>query len=30
MINRQFHLGGEITDNYRDGQVDVPRMEKGG
>src|SRR5262249_48319358 len=30
MINRQFYLGGEITDRYADGQVDVPRMKKGG
>jgi len=30
MINRQFYQGGEITDSYSDGQVDVPRMKKGG
>ena len=30
MINRQFYRGGEITDSYADGQVDVPRMKKGG
>jgi len=30
MINRQFYLGGDITDHYSDGQVDLPRMRKGG
>jgi membrane dipeptidase len=30
MINRQFYLGGDITDAYKDGQVDVPRMQRGG
>src|SRR5579864_8943625 len=30
MINRQFYLGGDITDSYKDGQVDLPRMRKGG
>ena len=30
MISRQFYQGGEITDSYTDGQVDVPRIEKGG
>ena len=30
MISRQFYRGGEITDSYSDGQVDVPRIEKGG
>jgi hypothetical protein len=29
MINRQFYLGGEITDSYKDGQVDLPRIRKG-
>ena len=30
MINRQFYLGGDITDSYKDGQVDLPRLKKGG
>jgi membrane dipeptidase len=30
MINRQFYLGGNITDSYRDGQVDLPRIRRGG
>src|SRR4051794_13510385 len=30
MINRQFYLGGDITDSYPNGQVDVPRMQRGG
>src|SRR5580692_21742 len=30
MINRQFYLGGDITDSYKDGQVDLPRIRKGG
>jgi membrane dipeptidase len=30
MINRQFYLGGDITDSYPDGQVDVPRIRRGG
>ena len=30
IINRQFYQGGEITDSYPDGQVDVPRIRKGG
>jgi membrane dipeptidase len=30
MINRQFYLGGDITDAYSDGQVDLPRIRKGG
>lgn len=30
MINRQFYLGGDITDSYRDGQVDLPRIRRGG
>jgi membrane dipeptidase len=30
MINRQFYLGGDISDQYHDGQVDLPRMRKGG
>ncbi len=30
MINRQFYLGGDISDSYRDGQVDLPRIRKGG
>jgi len=30
MINRQFYLGGDITDSYRDGQVDLPRIQRGG
>ena len=29
MINRQFYLGGDITDSYKDGQVDLPRIRKG-
>lgn len=30
MINRQFYLGGDIGDAYKDGQVDLPRIRKGG
>src|SRR5690349_10510520 len=30
IINRQFYLGGDISDSYRDGQVDLPRIRKGG
>ena len=30
MINRQFYLGGDIADSYRDGQVDLPRIRRGG
>jgi membrane dipeptidase len=30
MINRQFYLGGDISDSYKDGQVDLPRIRKGG
>src|SRR5437667_2589757 len=30
MINRQFYLGGDITDSYPDGQVDLPRIQRGG
>jgi membrane dipeptidase len=30
MINRQFYLGGDITDSYPDGQVDLPRIRRGG
>jgi len=30
MINRQFYLGGDISDHYSNGQVDLPRMRKGG
>jgi membrane dipeptidase len=30
MINRQFYLGGDISDRYEDGQVDLPRMIEGG
>lgn len=30
MINRQFYLGGEITDSYKDGQVDLARLQRGG
>lgn len=30
MINRQLYLGGEITDDYPDGQVDLARIRKGG
>lgn len=30
IINRQFYLGGDITDSYKDGQVDLPRIRKGG
>ena len=30
MVNRQFYLGGDISDHYSDGQVDLPRMRKGG
>src|SRR6185369_11007638 len=30
MINRQFYLGGDITDSYSNGQVDLPRLKRGG
>src|SRR5579864_7839921 len=30
MINRQFYLGGDISDSYKNGQVDLARMRKGG
>jgi membrane dipeptidase len=30
MINRQFYSGGDISDHYSNGQVDLPRMRKGG
>ena len=30
MINRQFYLGGDIADSYPDGQVDLPRIQRGG
>src|SRR5437879_4831939 len=30
MINRQFYLGGDITDSYPNGQVDLPRIRRGG
>jgi membrane dipeptidase len=30
MVNRQFYLGGDIGDSYQDGQVDLPRIRKGG
>ena len=30
LINRQFYLGGDISDHYKDGQVDLPRILKGG
>lgn len=30
MINRQFYLGGDISDSYKDGQVDLPRIRMGG
>lgn len=30
MINRQYYLGGDISDHYDNGQVDLPRMRKGG
>jgi len=30
MINRQFHLGGDIGDRHTDGQVDLPRLKEGG
>ena len=30
MINRQFYLGGDISDSYPDGQVDLPRIRKAG
>ncbi len=30
MINRQFYLGGDISDSYSNGQVDLPRIRKGG
>ena len=30
MIDRQFYLSGNISDSYPDGQVDLPRIRKGG
>jgi membrane dipeptidase len=30
IINRQLYLGGDISDHYKDGQVDLPRIRKGG
>ena len=30
LINRQFYLGGDISDRHLDGQVDLPRMLEGG
>ena len=30
IINRQLCLGGDIGDHYKDGQVDLPRIRKGG
>jgi membrane dipeptidase len=30
MINRQFYLGGDISERYRNGQVDLPRAREGG
>ena len=30
MVSRQFYHGGDITDSYTDGQVDLPRIKKGG
>jgi membrane dipeptidase len=30
LINRQFYLGGDISDHYKDGQVDLPHIRKGG
>jgi membrane dipeptidase len=30
LINRQLYLGGDISDHYKDGQVDLPRIRKGG
>jgi membrane dipeptidase len=30
IINRQFYLGGDIGERYRDGQVDLPRIRAGG
>ena len=30
MINRQLYLGGDIGEAYKDGQVDLPRIRKGG
>lgn len=30
MIDRQLYLGGDISDHYENGQVDLPRMRKGG
>jgi membrane dipeptidase len=30
IINRQQMLGGDISDHYTDGQVDLPRIRKGG
>ncbi len=30
VVNRQFHHGGDIGQLYSDGQVDLPRMRRGG
>ena len=30
IINRQFYLGGDIGERYKDGQVDLPRIREGG
>jgi membrane dipeptidase len=30
IINRQFYLGGDIGQRYKDGQVDLPRIREGG
>ncbi len=30
IVNRQFYQGGDISERYSDGQVDLPRMEEGG
>ena len=30
IINRQLYLGGDISERYADGQVDLPRIREGG
>jgi membrane dipeptidase len=30
IINRQFYIGGDISERYDDGQVDLPRIREGG
>jgi membrane dipeptidase len=30
IIDRQYYLGGDISDHYENGQVDLPRIRKGG